>query len=206
MADDRKDLPVVSRIGLPADRRYRVLGRTRGRDPFRHRTHVAVGELIGQLIRHHGLTDEVRARFVCLFWPEIAGDRVASKTFPVALTDGMLAVEVSTSSWLHELQFSKVQLIAKINDWIDANRVWLGPPPLVVEIRFALAMRKRGVLVDREHARRLRLRSRRSRPRVEPASQIVSESEREAIREATSSIGDPELRALIEGVRLKWNR
>ncbi|MBA2541154.1 MAG: DUF721 domain-containing protein [Deltaproteobacteria bacterium] len=181
-----------------------MLSRTRGRDQFRQRRHVAVEELIGHLIRHHGLTDEVRARSVCLFWTEIAGDRVASKTFPVSLKDGVLRVEVSTSSWLHELQFSKVELIATINDWIGANQVWLGPPPLVVELRFALAMRRRGPLVDREHARRLRL-SRRLRPRVEPPS-IVSETEREAIREATSSIGDPELRALIEGVRLKWNR
>jgi hypothetical protein len=201
-----EDLPKVSRLGLPANRGYRVLTRARSRDQFRHRRQVPVAELVGQLVRHHALTDEMRAQFVCLYWFEIAGDRVAAKTFPVSFKDGVLAVAVTTSSWIHELQFSKVHLIAKINDWIDANRVWLGPPPLVIDIRFKLAMRQRG-LVDREHAGRIRAhRAWRSRPRAEATPQVVAEADRAAIEEATSTIVDPELREVIEAVRLKWNR
>jgi predicted nucleic acid-binding Zn ribbon protein len=219
MADDHDDndngddngreaLPAVSRLGRVGNRRYRVLSRATDRYRYpRLRKQLPLEELIGQLIRQHGLTDEVRQRFVCLYWPEIAGERVASKTFPVAFADGVLRVSASSSPWVHEMQFFKAQLIAQINSWVDANRVWLGPPPLVTDMRFILTMRQREPLVDREHARRLRLRHlQRVRPRVDVIPPTVSDADREAIRTETNKIVDSELRAVIETVRMKWNR
>lgn len=206
--DGREGPPAVSRLGWLGDRRYRVLSRATGRYRYpRQRKQLPVEELIGQLIRHHGLTDEVRQRFVCLYWSEIAGERIASKTFPVSFADGVLRVSASSSPWVHEMQFFKTQLITQINSWIDANRVWLGPPPLVTDIRFVLGMRQREQLVDREHAHRLRLhRLRRVRARIDATPPVVSDADREAIRTETSKIVDSELRAVIESVRMKWNR
>ena len=219
MADDHDDhddgddngreaLPAVSRLGRVGNRRYRVLSRATGRYRYpRLRKQLPLEELIGQLIRQHGLTDEVRQRFVCLYWSEIAGERVASKTFPVSFADGVLRVSASSSPWVHEMQFFKAQLIAQINRWVDANRVWLGPPPLVTDMRFILTMRQREPLVDREHARRLRLRHlQRVRARVDVIPPTVSDADREAIRTETGKIDDSELRAVIETVRMKWNR
>jgi hypothetical protein len=180
-----------------------------GRRPYgerhfdRSRKQRAMAELLGRLIDHHGLTDEVRQRFVCLYWTEIAGERFAPKTFPIGFSSGVLQVSTATSSWVHEMQFFKAQLIDRINGWVDANRVWLGPPPLVKDIRFMLAPRNREPLVDREQVRRLRVQR---APRVEAAPPSATDREREAIQEETSAILDPEVRAAIEAVRLKWNR
>lgn len=210
--DEREAPPPVSRLDRAGDRRYRVLNRTtdryRNRDRFRRlRKQLPIVELIGRLIKHHGLTDEVRQQCVGLYWPEIVGERIATKTFPVQFADGVLQVSATNSPWVHELHFLKAQLITKINSWVDANRVWLGPPPLVLDMRFALAMKQREPLVDREHARRLRLyHARRVKPRIDPTPPIASDEDREAIRAETSTIVDSELRALIESVRLKWNR
>lgn len=210
--DEREPPPAVSRIDRAGDRRYRVLtratGRYRNRDRFRRlRKQLPIAELIGRLLEHHGLTDEVRKRAVCFYWPEIVGERIASKTFPVFFADGVLQVSASNSSWVHELHFFKARLIAAINNWVDANRTWLGPPPLVLDMRFMLAMQQRDLLVDRDHVHRLRqYHAWRVRPRSEVAPPIASEAERDAIRAETSTIVDPELRALIEGVRLTWNR
>jgi hypothetical protein len=108
---------------------------------------------------------------------------------------------------VHELHFFKAQLIAKINSWVEANRAWLGPSPLVVDMRFALAMNQRKPFVDREQVRRLRLdHARRATPRLAASPPMASDADREAIRAETSTIVDAELRALIESVRLKWNR
>ncbi|HWO18689.1 MAG TPA: DUF721 domain-containing protein [Kofleriaceae bacterium] len=210
--DGREAPPAVSRLGRGDHRRYRVLsratGRHRDRDRFKRlRRQLPLAELIGPLIERHGLTDEVRQRCVCLYWPEIAGERFASRTFPVALADGVLQLSAVSSSWVQEMRYFKAQLIEQINRWVDANRVWLGPPPLVTDIRCVLTMRQREPLVDREHADRLRQRHmRRMRPRVDATPPPGSDADREVIRTETSQIADSELRAVIETVRMKWNR
>ena len=210
--EGREAPPAVSRLGRVDNRRYRVLSRStdRYRDRGRYsrlRKQLPLKELIGQLIMRHGLTDEVRQRFVCLYWPEIAGERFASRTVPVAFADGVLRVSAINSSWVHEMQFYKAQLIAQINRWVDDNRVWLGPPPLVTDIRFILTMRQREPLVELEHARRLRQRHlQRIRPRVDATPPLVLDADRAAIRAETSTVVDSELRAVIETVRMKWNR
>ena len=208
---DREGPPPVSRLARGSTRGYRALsrpgGRYRGRDRFsRHRQQRAIAELIGSLIRHHGLTDEVRQRSVCLYWPEIVGERIASKTFPVSLIETVLHVSAMNSSWVHEMQFFRTRLVVQINEWVDANRIWLGPPPLVSDIRFTLTMPRRERLVDPKHALELRMRHlRRMRPR-DLAPPIISEAERDAICRETSAIVDAELRSIIEAVRTKWNR
>jgi len=210
--EEREPPPVVSRLDRVGERRYRVLNRATTRPRYRDRFHrlrkqLPIADLIGRLIEYRGLTDEVRQRAVCIYWPEIVGGRIASKTFPVSFAEGVLQVSASNSPWVHELHFYKARLIAAINNWVDANRIWLGPPPLVLDMRFVLAMEQREPLVDRDHVRRLRrYHAWRVRPRSEAAPPVASEAEREAIRAETSAIVDPELRALIEGVRLKWNR
>jgi hypothetical protein len=200
--------PSVSRIGRGRPRPYRTVTRSRTRDRFRRqRRQLPIAELIGVLIRHHGLTDECRQRFVCLYWDEIAGARLAPKTWPISFSERVLHVAAVSSSWVHELQFHKTTLIAQINAWVDANRVWLGPPPLVADLRFELGQKQRIPIVDREHVRRLRVRHLRRlwRPPV-IVPPIASEEERQAIRAETSRVADVELRALIESVRIKWNR
>lgn len=207
----RKRPPPVSRLDRGGTRSYRVLSRVHGQYGARglyrrHGKQLPVAQLIGLLIRHHGLTDEVRHRSICLYWPEIAGGRIANKTFPISFAERLLHVSAVSSSWVQEMQFFKEGLIQRINCWVDANRVWLGPPPLVTEIRFTLGMERREPLVDPEHATRLRqLQLCRMRPRdLEPP--LASEAELDAIRMETRTIADPELRAIIEALRSKWNR
>lgn len=203
--------PALSRIGRADPRRYRVLTRTsrryQGRDRFaRLRRQRPIEELVGQLIRSHGLTDEVRWRVVCLHWPEIAGERIAATTFPLSFADGVLQVSAKSSSWVQEMQFMKARLVGQINAWIDARRVWLGPAPLVTDMRFVLGSKQREPLIDPEHVRRLR---RRHLQRLRPpplAPPALSDAERAAILADTQTVDDPELRAAIEHVRLTWNR
>ena len=215
-ANDHDDLgesgdapPAVSRMARGGPRRYRTLSRPGARGRFaRQKRCLPLVELIGALIEHHGLTDECRQRFVCIYWEEIVGERLAQRTWPLRFADGTLHVETDSSSWVHELQFQKATLIAKINAWVDANRVWLGPPPLVIDMRFELGGRRtRMPVVDREYVRRTKARQlrrlRSSRPNALP---VVSDAERELIHRETSTIIDPELRRIIELVRVKWNR
>lgn len=202
-------LPAISRLARGVPRSYRTLSRAAARGRFARQKHcLPLVELIRVLIEHHGLTDECRQRCVCMYWGEIVGERVAPRTWPVRFSEGTLHVETDSSSWVHELQFLKAALIAKINAWVDENRVWLGPPPLVADMRFELAGRRgREPIVDRDYVRRLKARQlRRLRSPHVNAVPVTSDAERETILREASTILDPELRRIIELVRVKWNR
>jgi Dna[CI] antecedent, DciA len=158
------------------------------------------------LINHYGLSDDVRQIAVCLFWPEIVGARFASRTTPLSFTKGVLEVSAASSPWVQEMRFFTTTIIALIHAWIDANQVWLGPPPLVKDIRFGLGTRRQHSLVDPADAQRLRLRGLPTVSACNMPPPTLSDANRDAIRAEASAIADPELRAEIESLRLKWDR
>lgn len=204
--DDERDLPPVSRLGRTSTRAYRGLSRTRERHR-RQRTRLRIDELLGQVIKSHGLTDDVRQHAVFLYWKEIAGERFAARTFPASFAEGVLHVSATSSSWVHEMQFYKTQLVDKINTWIGSQSVWLGEPPLVTDMRFVLGSQRREPLVDPAYVDRLRSRLlRKLRPRPIAPPPTVTDEQRAAIEAETSCIVDDELRATIERVRTRWNR
>ncbi len=69
-------------------------------------------------------------------WHEIVGERIAGFTKPLAIDQHrILHVEVSDSSWMHELSFLKQPIMDGINDY----RVARDSPPLPIRsIRFFL--------------------------------------------------------------------
>ena len=183
-------------------------GRFKRRDRHRrHRSQRSIEELIGGLIRAYGLTDAVRERCVHMFWRDIVDERIANKTEPNTLARGVLKVSAQSSAWVHELQFYKAQIVGQINDWIGERLLWLDASPMVSDIRFTYGM-PRSRLVDPAHLRRLEqrhLRRLRSCLVVTPP-ETTSQSERDAILAETKAVDDKGLRAIIEGLRMKWNR
>lgn len=180
------------------------------RVPGRHHRHVqevSVAELVGLLLKIHRVLPDVRLHCVGIYWRRIVGDRIASRTSPHELERGAtLKVYAATSSWMHELQFHRAAMLRQINDWIDAQRVWLGEGPFVSDLRFVLGA-PRSPLIDKEELHKMVLRSARKPPppdRRPPAE--ISELDLAAIRAVTALVQDDDLRTLIESVRTKWNR
>jgi predicted nucleic acid-binding Zn ribbon protein len=48
-------------------------------------------------------------------WDTIVGDVIARNTKPAAFKDRILLIHVSSSTWIHQLQFLKKDITAKIN-------------------------------------------------------------------------------------------
>jgi len=48
-------------------------------------------------------------------WDEIVGDVIADNARPAAFKGKILLVHVSSSTWIHQLQFLKKEMIAKLN-------------------------------------------------------------------------------------------
>jgi predicted nucleic acid-binding Zn ribbon protein len=61
-------------------------------------------------------------------WDRAAGDEVARNARPAAFKGSILLVHVVSPAWIHHLQFSKPELIARLNTELGR--------PLVSEIKF----------------------------------------------------------------------
>ena len=63
-------------------------------------------------------------------WTRVMGEPLAQNTQPAAFKGKILLVHVSSSVWLHQLQFMKQDLIEKVNDACGCR--------LVEEIKFKI--------------------------------------------------------------------
>lgn len=61
-------------------------------------------------------------------WGSVVGNVVAEHTRPAAFKGRLLLVNAESSSWIHELQFLKAELIARLNAALGRD--------LVADIRF----------------------------------------------------------------------
>ena len=63
-------------------------------------------------------------------WDRAVGEVIAENARPAAFKGKLLLVHVASSSWMHQLQFMKKDIIEKVNDALEE--------PLVEEIKFKI--------------------------------------------------------------------
>jgi predicted nucleic acid-binding Zn ribbon protein len=56
-------------------------------------------------------------------WEETVGDEISRNARPAAVKGSTLLVHVSSSTWVHQLQFLKRDLISRLNAGLGQNRV-----------------------------------------------------------------------------------
>jgi predicted nucleic acid-binding Zn ribbon protein len=79
-----------------------------------------IGDVLDQLL--HSLRPEFNARVTELWlaWPAVVGPAVSDNTRPVAVNNRTLLVHVSSSAWLHQLQFLKREILQGLNAAVEA--------------------------------------------------------------------------------------
>ena len=87
------------------------------------------GILAGLLEKYRNEPGGELAR-ICQLWGTIVGEAIAENARPAALKGSLLLVYVTSSTWLHHLQFLKQDIITKINAAAEK--------PLVEEIKFKI--------------------------------------------------------------------
>jgi predicted nucleic acid-binding Zn ribbon protein len=74
-----------------------------------------VGDVLGEVLRKHGVEKSVRRAGITELWPEIVGEKLAEVT-RVKGTDGdALFVEVRSSAWLAELSMLRAEVLGRVN-------------------------------------------------------------------------------------------
>ena len=82
---------------------------TRGTGPVR------LGDVLGGVLRQHGLEGQVKRMAALDLWADVVGEHIAAVTKARSVAEGTLVVEVRSSGWLMELNMIKGDLLARVN-------------------------------------------------------------------------------------------
>ncbi len=77
---------------------------------------VHIGSIIDDFLKSYRRESDGELIQVWHVWDGIVGDVIAQNAKPAAFKGRILLVHVTSSTWLHQLQFLKKEMIAKLND------------------------------------------------------------------------------------------
>ncbi|KAF0185577.1 MAG: hypothetical protein FD164_142 [Nitrospirae bacterium] len=72
------------------------------------------GSVLSSLISQLGLEDRIRLDFMQRRWSTLFSEPLSLHVFPVELSGKRLTMHVDSPAWLHQLQFLKRELLAKL--------------------------------------------------------------------------------------------
>jgi predicted nucleic acid-binding Zn ribbon protein len=84
---------------------------------------VSLGTVLPNLMKSIRSGSDAQLVRVWELWDGAVGETIAKNARPAAFKGKLLLVEVSSSTWMHQLQFLKADIIAKINDAFGQDAV-----------------------------------------------------------------------------------
>ncbi len=100
----------------------------------RHKEFEHIGHVIEKTIRTYRKESDMELTQIWDHWNRIVGKVVAENAQPAAFKGKILVVNVVSSTWAHQLQFVKEQMISNINKSLGKE--------LVKEIKFKIGALK----------------------------------------------------------------
>ena len=73
-----------------------------------------VGSILNDTFRKRGWQEKLKEYAICTHWDTLVGPSLSGRCAPLRLRHNKLFIAVSTSSWLTQLQFMKLELIDQI--------------------------------------------------------------------------------------------
>ncbi len=100
------------------------------KDELKKSDFVHIGKVINGVIKQYRTEPDFALKKVWQLWDETVGKTIAQNARPAAFKGKLLIVHVNSSTWIHQLQFLKNDLISKLNAALGK--------PLVEEIKFKI--------------------------------------------------------------------
>ena len=91
---------------------------------------VHIGSIIADVLKQYRRESDREFIQVWHVWDKVVGETIATNAQPAAFKDDLLLVHVTSSAWIHQLQFLKADLISNLNAALDK--------PVVAEIKFKI--------------------------------------------------------------------
>ncbi len=91
---------------------------------------VHIGDIIDKAIKSYRIESDEGLSHVWSLWNDLVGVAIAKNAQPAAFKGKLLLVHVTSSTWMHQLQFMKEEIKAKVNNALGKN--------LIEEIKFKI--------------------------------------------------------------------
>jgi len=91
---------------------------------------VHIGNILDNVLKSYRTEADSGLKDVWHLWDAVVGEAIAQNTRPTAFKGNLLIVHVSNSTWIHQLQFLKNDLISTLNTALGK--------PLLKDIRFKI--------------------------------------------------------------------
>jgi predicted nucleic acid-binding Zn ribbon protein len=82
-----------------------------------------IGSIIADVLKTYRRESDGELVQVWRIWDDIVGDIIAQNARPAAFKGKILLVHVSSSTWVHQLQFLKKEMIAKLNNALEKSLI-----------------------------------------------------------------------------------
>ena len=82
-----------------------------------------VGSAIQELVKSLGIQKKLQEYDAVVYWEQAVGERVAQMTKATRIVQGVLFVQVKTSTWRNELTLRKKEIIEKLNTTVGMKVV-----------------------------------------------------------------------------------
>ena len=79
---------------------------------------VNVADLLPSLVRYKGWEKQLDLHSIFPEWKNLVNEDFAEHALPLKIERDVLWLEVENSSWLQQLQYSKFELLADLNDFL----------------------------------------------------------------------------------------
>jgi predicted nucleic acid-binding Zn ribbon protein len=103
---------------------------TQMKNPDKRSDFVHIGNILDDVLKSYQAKPDFELKEVWRLWDEAVGEPIAQNARPAAFKGKLLIVHVSSSTWIHQLQFLKKDMITKLN--AAAGK------PLLADIKFKI--------------------------------------------------------------------
>ncbi len=84
---------------------------------------VHIGSIINNVLKNYRREPDGELIRVWHVWDSIVGDVISKNAKPAAFKGRILLVHVTSSTWVHQLQFLKEEMIAKLNESLEKSLI-----------------------------------------------------------------------------------
>jgi hypothetical protein len=142
----------------------------------------SIGDVLQKTLKKMNISINSTNRNDWNVWYKVTGPQIAAQTQPQKLRGDTLFVKVSTSVWMHQLQFMKQEIIDKINESLGRETI--------KNIYFSIGAISPAIPKNKEKF-------------PFPRQYILNERDTRMIKESAGSIADKELSDILKRVMTK---
>ncbi len=90
----------------------------KGKAQFEH-----IGNIIDNILKTYRQESDEELIQAWRVWDDVVGDIIAKNAKPAAFKGRVLLIHVSSSTWIHHLQFLKAEMIGRLNNALGKELV-----------------------------------------------------------------------------------